>query len=322
MGKREFKESVPQHVYCRGKDGNIIFYCIEDCIFYITLYACLAEKHGITTHAFSLMPNHTHAQQYARNLASFLAFNGEMISRFTRTYNIRHDRSGALFDSPFGSVPKSVGKHIKGNISYICNNGAEGRLSKGVLDYRWNLVAYYRDKNPFSVRTRLNSASKRVRDAIKKVDFFRKRNKPLDYKAQDMIFKNLDKTARKQVIDYILTVYNFLDYDGMIMCFGSFEKAVAGMEANCGSEHDIKEDWDDYSVYSKLGKAVSGRGIDLLKVNFENMPWDSLSELRTWLKKAVGATDRQLDKFLHMTTRGAQRSGNQRETYSTPLGHR
>ena len=299
MKDRNYKEGVPQHVYFRGKGGGIIFYCIQDCIYYVTLYTCLAEKHRITTSAFSLMPNHSHSQQNPLSHKSFSAFNGEFSSTFTRGYNRRHNRSGELFDNPFGSAPKTTGKLIKSNLSYICNNGAEGKLSKGVLDYHWNLMAYYHNPAPFSKKIRKDLVSKRLRDAVKMVDYLRKAGKPIGYNTQDILFKKLDKREKKQLVDYILHIYNPLDYKGIESAFGSFAKALAGMEANCGSEYDIKEDWDDYSVYSKLGSAAARKGLDLQKVNFETMDIGRLQTLRSYLKRETRATERQLDKFLH-----------------------
>ena len=300
MKNRNYKEGVPQHVYFRGKGGGIIFYCVQDCIFYLTLYTCLAEKHGIITTAFTLMPNHSHAQQNAASRESFIAFNSEFSSTCTLEYNKWHNRRGELFDKPFGSSCKPTGKLVKSNISYICNNGAEGKLSNGILDYRWNLMAYFEDSSPFSEKIRRDRISKRLRDSLKMVDFCRNAGKPLGYNTQAFIFRKLDKKERKQLIDYILTKYNPIDYGGIELVFGSFEKALAGMEVNCGAEHDLKEDWDDYSVYARLGVAVAKRGIQLQGINFEGMDPTMLADLRAFLKRMTNATEKQLDKYLHM----------------------
>ena len=300
MKNRNYKEGVPQHVYFRGRGGGIIFYCLQDCIFYLTLYTCLAEKHGIITTAFTLMPNHSHAQQNAASRESFIAFNSEFSSTCTLEYNKWHNRRGELFDKPFGSSSKPTGKLVKSNLSYICNNGAEGKLSNGILDYRWNLMAYFEDTSPFSEKIRRDRVSKRLRDSLKMVDFCRNAGKPLGYNTQALIFRRLDQKERKQLIDYILTKYNPVDYGGIELVFGSFEKALAGMEANCGAEHDLKEDWDDYSVYARLGAAVAKRGIQLQGINFEGMDPIMLADLRSFLKQTTNATEKQLDKYLHM----------------------
>lgn len=301
MKLRNFKENLPHHVYVRGKGGGIIFYCLEDCIFYVTLYFCLSRKHGLVTYAFSLMPNHTHSQQIAPTREAFIAFNRDLLGSFARGYNRQHGRHGPLFDTPYGSAPKPVGKMIKSNISYICNNGAEGRLSEGILDYRWNLVAYCKESYPFSDRVSTRTSSRRFMRARKLVRICRKACIPLGYKLQETVYEGLDHREKMQIVDYILSEYNVLDQEGMILSFGSIDKAITAMEANCGSEHDLKEDWDDYSVYRRIGMFVKGKGMDLRTVNFERMEGKDLHNLRKALRVTVGASDRQLDKYLHQS---------------------
>lgn len=216
--KRSFKEGYPNHVYCKGVRGNLIFYSTADCLFYVTLYSCLARKHKIRTNAFSIMPNHTHAQQEAERKEHFIHFNQDLLSQYSRGYNKQHKQSGDLFEKPFGSVPKIGEKYIRNNLSYINNNGASGKLSKGVVDYRWNLMAYYCSDHPFSEKIVLNRAKRRMKWAIKYVEKLRMDNKALDY---------------RRILDY----------------YGSFENAIRAMDANTGSEHDLKEDWEDYSEY-------------------------------------------------------------------------
>ena len=59
MGKnhRVFREGFPHHTYTRGLDGNVLFYSQADCVYYLTLYFCLARRYGITVLAFCIWPN-------------------------------------------------------------------------------------------------------------------------------------------------------------------------------------------------------------------------------------------------------------------------
>ena len=243
----------------------MVFYSIADCLFYITLYSCLSRKYHIRTNAFSLMPNHTHSQQVVVSRQVFTAFNQELLSLFTRGYNIQHGRSGELFQKPFGSAPKIGGKSIKNNLSYINNNGAAGKLSKGVLDYRWNLMAYYDTDYPCSEKIVLNQASKRMRWAMRYVIELHGKNRPLDYRIQAMLFKGLNAKERKQLIDFIVVQYNFLNYSAITKHFGSFERALIAMDANTGSEYDIIEEWEDYSVFRSMERNSLHRIIRLLR---------------------------------------------------------
>jgi len=286
----------------------MIFYSTADCLYYITLYSCLSRKYRIRTYAFSLMPNHTHSQQEASGRKCFIAFNQDLQAQFTRGYNRQHKRSGELFQSPFGSVPKTGEKSIRSNLSYINNNGATGKLSKGVLDYRWNLMAYYDSGHPFSEKIRLREVSQRMRQAIRYVDRMRNKNKPLDHKAQKMLFKGLNGEERKQLVDYIIVKYHFLDYTCLIRCFGSVERALAGMDANTGSEYDFKEEWEDYSEYRKMIDVTSKAGFDMETVNFEKYPESSGQHIQDQeavfrlisLLSTVTRDRKKISRFLHL----------------------
>ena len=297
--KRSFKDGYPIHVYSKGAGGNVIFYSTADCLFYITLYSCLSRRYRIRTYAFSLMPNHTHSQQEAQSIQTFTSFNQELQSQFTRGYNRQHCRSGELFQKPFGSAPKTGTKYIKNNLSYINNNGAAGKLSKGVLDYRWNLMAYYGSEHPFSDRIILNQASIRLRWAIKYVVETRKKNIPLDYRIQEILFKGLNPRERKQLLDFIIVQYNFLDYGMLLKHFGSFGKALAAMDANTGSEYDLKEEWEDYSPYRMMMETASKAGFDMDSINFRLLEKKDLSRIVRLLSRISG-DKKKIRRFLHL----------------------
>ena len=111
------------------------------------------------------------------------------------------------------------------------------------MDYRWNLMAYFASGHPFSDRIVLNKASQRLRQALRYVDKMREDDKPLDYRIQKMLFKGLNRKESKQLLDHIIAKYNFLDYSTILKYYGSFEKTLLAMDANTGSEHDLKEEW-------------------------------------------------------------------------------
>lgn len=300
--KRNFRSGLPNHVYSRGTNGYVIFYTTADCIFYVTLYSCLAKKHPIKTFAFSIMPNHTHSLQVAESKEAFIRFNQELTALFTKGYNKRHHRQGSLFQTPFGSAPKIVGKQIRNCISYIDNNGPVGKLSDTVSGYRWNLLAYRDIQHPFSNNSHTSRKSRRMTRAIKYVDYLYNASVTLDYTLQDRIMKELDKNERKQITDYILFKYNFLDFSGLDYYFGSYQKALTAIEANGGSEHDIREDWEDYSGYVQMSRICMEAGINLEGINFENESEQTLEQLYHKCLSLTTATPAQIRKFLHLAT--------------------
>lgn len=302
--KRIFKDGFPHHVYLRGLNGNIIFYTTLDCVYYVTLYSVLSRRYGIRTYSFSLMPNHTHSFQEALTREVFVTFNYETAKEFAKGYNAWHGRDGALFDSPFGSAPKKVGKQIRSCFSYINNNAPVGRLSDHILDYKWNLMAYGKDQWPYSSKMLRDKASAGLRRSLGLVDHNFKKGRPMGYEIQNTIFEGLEPVEKKQLLDYILSRYNFLDYSGLDKYFGSFDKAMLAMEANGGSEYVIQEDWDDYSVYSELSVIVRKAGFCLEHINFDSMLPDDKIMLANEMLTHSRASRRQIEKYLHIAPGG------------------
>lgn len=298
--KRNFRCGLPNHVYSRGINGYVIFYTTADCIFYVTLYSCLAKKYPIKTFAFSIMPNHTHSLQVTERKETFIKFNQELTALFTKGYNKKHQRQGSLFQTPFGSAPKVVGKQIRNCFSYINNNGPVGKLSDTILNYKWNLLAYRDVQYPFSKNNHASRKSRRMTRAIKYIDYLYDTSVILDYSLQARIMKGLDMNERKQITDYILYKYNFLDFSGLDYYFGSYQKALIAMEANGGSEHDIREDWEDYSVYVQMSRICMEAGISLEEINFENESEQTLEKLYQKCLSMTTATPAQIRKFLHL----------------------
>lgn len=293
MKKRKYADGVPQHVYCRVINGKVIFYNLMDFLVFVTLYYCLAHKYHIRTNAFCIMPNHYHSQQSAECESDFSAFNMELESRFAVEYNRWHNRSGQLFET-FGSVPEYVGKTIRNNIAYINNNAPVGRLSSNVLDYKWNLLEC------FNRKTDLTSVPKAQKKVFRKVDYCSRHFIPLSYDILSHLFSGLSGECKAILTDYILEKYNVVDFNGMLQYYGSFEKAIYAMNANCGSEPEMKEDWEDYSVYKEMLKIIVSKGFDTEHLNFETMDPDTLSSLAAELSRIPYVKTKQIRKFLHL----------------------
>ena len=297
---RIYRDGFPHHTYTRATNGFIVFYSAEDCIYYLTLYGCLARRYKIRTLAFNIMPNHTHSEEEARDKASFLLFHDELNALFTQEYNRQHHRTGPLWDSPFGYATKTVAKRIRDTTCYIANNPVAGKLVKDILSSRWSLLPYYKNNHPFSEKIVLRHASRPLRRAVDLVNHFRRRNHPLTYLRQSLIFKGLQEEERNQVIDRILSLYNFLDYKAMLAYYGgSFEQACLSFRTHSGSDHDIPDDYDDYSVYIQMMGILKRRGVNLEDCNFEKLP---AAQIRKWtsLFREFGFRPKQIDRFLHL----------------------
>lgn len=294
-----FRDNCPLHVFSKTKDGYITFYSARDCLFYLTLYSVLSVKYKIKVSSFCIMPNHIHSQEMSDSEKLFIKFHGELNSTFAREYNKRHRRGGPLFLKPFGYAAKPVGKKIRENISYIANNPVVGGLCPDPLAYRWSLLSYYDNPSPFSSKIHIDKASAGMRKALKMCDYYIERKLPLDYTRQELLFSALCKSERNQLIDYIISKYNCIDYQIISSYFGGgFENALLAIRANSGSEYDIPEDYDDYSIYSKMVGIVHGLGYDMSTFCPETLTENERVKLISYLS-ATGGKQRQIMKFLH-----------------------
>ena len=312
MGKeyRKYRDGCTHHVYCKAVDGNVIFYSLQDCIYYITLYYHLARRFGIVTRAFCIMPNHIHSNEQAPSEKNFFEFHRVLNRDFTKTYNKEHGRTGPLFMKPFGFAPKVVGKRIRENISYILNNAVVGNLVPDVDQYKWNLMPYRKYSHPFSTKMVLRTASHPLRRSLEMLKYYYDRRLPLTYNRQRVLFKKLKQFEVAQLIDYIISLHNCLDYEAIGLLYkNDIENAIISARNNSGSEHDIPEDFEDYKVYNKMLKLARASGVDLQKCNFERMPGEELVKITEQFCLA-GFPVRQIRKFLHLG-RGAESSDNQ-----------
>jgi len=236
---REFRPGVIHHVFVKAINGMMLFYSREDLLFFLTLYSCLARKYKITVRAFCIMPNHIHSCESAEDRESFLKFHSHLESVFAREYNRRHHRSGPVFQQQFGYAPKVVAKKVRDNISYIANNPVVGKLAGNVLEYRWNLLAYYNCKYPYST----NKGSRALRHSKEMVRCIHKSSRPLVYPLLDRLYQRLKQAEQQCLTDYIVSLYNFIDYTSLLNFYNhDFKQMVFALNANSGSEYDIPED--------------------------------------------------------------------------------
>ena len=297
---RNFTPGVPHHVFTKAIEGNIIFYTVRDVLYYFTIYCCYARKYGIDVNMLCIMPNHTHSNESCSSHRRFELFHCEVESVFAKGYNLQHRRKGPLFLSPFGYSPKMVGKRQRDNLCYIANNPVAGNLCKTSIQYRWNFLAYADCSNPYSDKTPLSRETSRMRSAISMIKYYRKRNLPLDYARLEAIFQNLNPDETQRAIDYIITSYNCINYESMLNCFGgSMSSALNAFNIVSGSEHDMQDDFDDYSIYNRMSVLVKREGMDLKSCNFETMDYKTLNKLMRLLS-STGVGDKQIRKFLHL----------------------
>lgn len=295
-----------RHVYCKGFNGYGLFYSLGDYLLFFTLYSVLSREMGICTISFSMMFNHVHELLWGVHDHLSRLFQRRLEIIFALHFNKEHKRKGKVFRDSFGYADKWVQKKILGCIAYIFNNVVAGRMVSRAVENRWTLLAYYKNRSPFSEPIVIRKCSAAMKRAIQLVNTYYEANDYLDYPVQRRIYKGLSVKERRQITDYIISKYNFLDYSVLEELYGSFDSLLNAVDSNAGAEYDLNDEYGDHSCYGKMLSIARQSGYGIYEI--EKMNENALAKFADLLLKSVNPGPEQLKKFLR---RNLQVVGNQ-----------
>lgn len=288
-----------RHAFIKGRRGNGIFYRSEDFIVIITIVSVLVKESGLTVLAFCPMFNHIHFLFKNISLKNLRRFIQRLAIVFVKEYNNEYGRKGAVFQKPFGSSLKIAIKVIMGCVAYVFNNPVAGKLSVSAKEYRWSLLAYHNNGNPFSEPLRKETCRHKMRVALQKVDYFHSRRMILSYAALRDILDGLDPMEHRQIIDNILYKYSFISYESLEELYGTFGKAIVAIESNAGAEFELEDEYGDHSCYRRMLNIVMKYGYKGRRLNFESLPKEEIEWLFRLLRSKTPAPGSSVNKYLH-----------------------
>lgn len=254
------------HVYQRTWDRGVVFYSDIDFINFFTLICVAAQKYGVRIVAVCLMYDHFHMiveSESCHNISAFLQYCTSLHARETN-----HDtgNSGKIWQKSYGMAMKSGEKKKRTALAYVCNNGVEKHLSERTEGYRWNFLAYYQSDTPSSadvlVQNCSDASASRQSPALKKllasVRTSHKLGLPITRAMLLYAKKHLNHGEWSLLSDYVIALYNVIDYDEAISCYEDYQTMLVAMNANTGSEYDIRE---EQNLYSDTGYDVIYRSL-------------------------------------------------------------
>lgn len=309
--RRKFYSGVVNHVYQRTVSGNNLFYGYEDFLTFFTIMSVSARKAQITFLELCLMYNHFHALIVTESMSQLSDFMNHACSWFAREFNQFTGNAGQLLKKNFGSALKWSEKDVRTAINYVGNNPVEKKICKRPEQYRWNFLQYAVSSNPFSEPLVLRRASKRMKRAVKEVTSMSQLNLPLKFILIRRLFKGLTSIEIEQLVDYIISTYNFIDYQTAISYYGSYEKMLEAMNSNTGSEYEIREEWDPDSdlAYFHMVEYVQNTFPDMPANRVTTLP-DAQKQNLSLVFSRMSATPRQISRFLHLPAPPKSRSVN------------
>ena len=288
------------HYYSKEKNGNGIFYKTEDFLVFYTLLSCAVRRRNMKILGFSIMFNHFHLAEYAHDINVSVRILSNVERSFTKEYNARYDRSGALFRTPLGCAPKSSRKRGLSSVTYVCNNPVAGKLHRTAGEYRWSLLAYPARRHPFSRLIKNRALTMPMQKALAIVNSYIRASRPLNYETLDRVFQNLDNTEEKQLTDHIVSAYNFLDYQALTRIYGSWDNVLTAFKVSAGDEFDFSEDNENFSLYRSMLKVASDNGCPPDCKRIESLSEERIRELSRRIYEATNAPSTMVRKFLRL----------------------
>ena len=303
--RRKFYRGATNHVYQRTVDGVQLFYTIEDCLVFYTIFATCAKSAEIKISTLCLMHNHLHFLAKTYTVQELSAFVDHYTAWFVHEYNTFVGRKGKLFKKNFGSAPKWDEKKLRSAIIYIGNNPVEKHFCKKAIQHRWNFLAYWNNDHPFSEKIIKSKASRELNKALKEVDLMVMLNRPLKYAQLIRLTRELSEKEMEQFVDYVIFSYSPFDYDELASHFKSFDLMLEAMDSTTGDDYDINEPRDSFSLdsFNDMMRHMqkSMKRYEIRKVTA--LPLDKKMEILNELRLHSRASEHQICNFLHISTK-------------------
>ncbi len=137
----EFKGAL-YHILSRGNERRNIFLGDADYKVFLGVLEEMSERFEVDIFAYVLMSNHYHLliRTNQDNLSKSMQWVG---TTYTRRFNLKHFRSGHLFQGRFKSILVQNDAYLMQLSCYIHRNPLRAGLVNRLADYRWSSYRTY-----------------------------------------------------------------------------------------------------------------------------------------------------------------------------------
>lgn len=302
MKKRKVYAGEVHHVYQKTVKGGLIFYSVHDYLVFFTIFCSQAQKRGVRVLALCPMVDHIHQVLVVDNYLQLAGFEQSYSHLFALEWNQKRHKKGFLFKHPYGSAVKLGNKQVRTVLAYCNNNPVERKLSEKAEDYRWTFLSYYRDRHPYSLHINPVNAKGYLRYALQEARKSAALGNYLHYSQLERWEKHLSAQEWLQLQDYIIGLWNTIEYSQAFAYYSSFGSMLRAFHDNTGSEYDIKEDRDNYSdeVYSDCTRILLSEGLIHHTSDIPTLSEERKNTLFQFLLQRTSARPKQVRKYLHM----------------------
>jgi putative transposase len=135
---RAMVAGVPVHVIQRGHNREQVFYGADDAQTYLGWLDESAKRHGVTIHAYVLMPNHLHLLATPARAESITRMMQQVGTRYAMHLNGARDRTGGLWEGRYRACPIETERYFLACSRYIEMNPVRAGLAKTPHGFRWS----------------------------------------------------------------------------------------------------------------------------------------------------------------------------------------
>lgn len=129
---------IPLHITHRGVNRCAVFVDDVDRGTYLHLLAEQLLAHGVAMHAYVLMGNHVHMLLSAQVEGAISCVMRNAVQAYSRGFNLRHGRTGTLWEGRFKSCLVDSDRYLLSVIRYIELNPVRAGMVADPVEFRWS----------------------------------------------------------------------------------------------------------------------------------------------------------------------------------------
>jgi putative transposase len=133
----------PHHIIQRGNNRQPIFADRADYELLLGLIDEHARKQQVAIHAYVLMSNHFHLLATPETAAGIPQMMQAIGRRYVRNYNLRHARSGTLWEGRYRSTLIQAERYLLACMVYIDLNPVRAEMVADPAEYAWSSYQHY-----------------------------------------------------------------------------------------------------------------------------------------------------------------------------------
>ena len=139
MGRnpREFSESGIYHIMFRGTNKQSIFLSGRDYEKLLEILQKLKEQYCFEIFAYCLMTNHVHLVIKERELRDISKIMHGLLTKYSRWFNIKYERTGTLMESRYKSKIVDVDEYFLQLVRYVHQNPVKAEIC-AISEYKWS----------------------------------------------------------------------------------------------------------------------------------------------------------------------------------------